>query len=464
MENLADILRRLRATRKGTFEDMSPDRSSDSGSGGGCDKCSGAGWFTVDAPVSDSDFSRVIPCECQRERFERKRSDRLRRYSNLGDLTRFNFETLCADGRPERPQDRETFRAAYEKAREYADRPRGWLVITGAHGSGKTHLAAAIANRCFETGRPAFFVHVPDLLDHLRAGFSTDADGSYDSLYEQVANAPLLVMDGLGTHSSTPWAQEKLQQVMNHRYNAELPTVITTAMSLDEIDPYIRSRLEAPELSTVVSAGFDDSEASLSYGVIDSSLARRMTFESFDVRGNNPTAQQRASLGGAFESAKNFGADPHGWLTLFGETGAGKTHLAVAIAVERIARGQPVWFAFVPELMDYLRHTFRPESTVTYDRAFDEIKNADLLILDDLGREQGSPWAQEKLYQIVVHRHNRRLPTVITSTLDFETHTGPISSRIRDPYVGQLVRVDAPDYRIKDRIARSNSAGARRYD
>ena len=88
---------------------------------------------------------------------------------------------------------------------------------------------------------------------------------------------------------------------------------------------------------------------------------------------------------------------------------------------------------------------------MTYDRVFDEVKNAELLVLDDLGREHSSPWAQEKLYQIIVHRHNGRLPTVITSTLDFAEQTGPISSRVRDPYVGQLVRIDAPDYRIKER-------------
>ena len=148
---------------------------------------------------------------------------------------------------------------------------------------------------------------------------------------------------------------------------------------------------------------------------------------------------------------------------MFGETGVGKTHLAVAIAAHRIDKGHPVSFAFVPELLDYLRYTFTPESRVTYDTVFDQVKNAPLLILDDLGQEQSSPWAEEKLYQIVVHRHNARLPTVITSTLDFADQTGPISSRIRDPYVGVLIRVEAPDYRIRsrDRVERPSSSAAR---
>ena len=452
MENLGDVLKRLGTTRRISKDDLPPDLWEDSGNGSGeCEVCAGRGWFTPDVPAGHPEFGQVVTCHCRRDRLDTERSARLLRYSNLGHLTRFTFDTLSPDGRTDDPEDRRLFRAAHETAIQYAEEPTGWLVITGPHGSGKTHLAAAIANRCIEMGRAVFFVHAPDLLDHLRAGFAPTAETSFSELFEQVTNTPLLVLDGLGTQSSTPWAQEKLQQIINNRYNAQLPTIFTASSDLDDIDPYIRSRLEAQGLSHVVSVKAREAGQVHRQGEIDPQMLRRMTFETFDARGNNPSAAQRASLDGAFQSAKNFAADPHGWLTLFGETGVGKTHLAVAIAVERLKQGHPVFFKFVPELLDYLRYTFTPESRVTYDRVFDEVKNAELLVLDDLGREHSSPWAQEKLYQIIVHRHNGRLPTVITSTLDFAEQTGPISSRVRDPYVGQLVRVDAPDYRIKGR-------------
>jgi len=86
-------------------------------------------------------------------------------------------------------------------------------------------------------------VVVPDLLDHLRAAFSPNSAQSYDRLFEEVRNAPLLILDDLSTQSATPWAREKLYQIINHRYNASLPMVITTASPLDEIDPRIQSRL-----------------------------------------------------------------------------------------------------------------------------------------------------------------------------------------------------------------------------
>jgi DNA replication protein DnaC len=49
----------------------------------------------------------------------------------------------------------------------------------------------------------------------------------------------------------SPWVREKLYQIINHRYNAELPTVITSADALEQMDARIRSRLLDERLVTV---------------------------------------------------------------------------------------------------------------------------------------------------------------------------------------------------------------------
>jgi DNA replication protein DnaC len=87
------------------------------------------------------------------------------------------------------------------------------------------------------------FVVVPDLLDHLRATFNPKSSTSYDRRFEEVRAAPLLIMDDLGTQAATPWVREKLYQLFNHRYNAQLPTVITTADPLEDIDARLRTRM-----------------------------------------------------------------------------------------------------------------------------------------------------------------------------------------------------------------------------
>jgi len=451
MENLGDILKRLADNNNISGDSVGAAAESSEEQPAPCDICGGRGWFTRDVPLGHPEFGEVINCGCQQDKLGREQSDRLLRYSNLESMTRFNFQTLDIHGRSEDRESRQLFEEAHQAADQYAESPRGWLVFHGPHGSGKTHLAAAIGNRLIERGHLAFFVHVPDLLDHLRASFGPASEMSYSDLFEQVRNSPLLILDGLGTHGSTSWAEEKLRQIVNHRYNAELPTVVTVSGEIGEMDPYLLSRLRSPGLSRVIQVKGREPERAKRLGGIEPEMLRRMTFDTFDVRGNSPSAGQRTSLEAAYEFARNYAADPDGWLTMFGETGVGKTHLAVAIASEQIEKGHSVFFFFVPELLDYLRHSFNPDSKLTYDSLFEEVKTAPLLVLDDLGQEHSSPWANEKLYQIIVHRHNARLPTVVTSMVDFTKERGPVGSRVQDHLVGELIRIDSTDYRNRDR-------------
>jgi DNA replication protein DnaC len=152
------------------------------------------------------------------------------------------------------PEQRENLEGAVRLALDFAKSPEGWVVFMGSTGCGKTHLAAAIANYRYQAHQPAMFVVLPELLDHLRSTFSPESKVSYDQLFERVKTAPLLIMDDFGEQSTTPWAREKLYQVMNYRYNARLATVITTRYSLqeilDEIESSISSRLVDPKIST----------------------------------------------------------------------------------------------------------------------------------------------------------------------------------------------------------------------
>ena len=178
------------------------------------------------------------------------------------------------------------FHQAFEAAARFAEDPSGWLVLCGPSGSGKTHLAVATANRCIERGTDHFLHSGADLLDHLRATFSPDSDVSYDDLFEQVRNVPILILDDLGSQSSSPWAQEKLFQVINHRFSRELPTVVTVRGPLQRLDETLRTRVESKQgISSVFHLGQYNSRFARGIGDIPAEMLRRMTFESFNPLG-----------------------------------------------------------------------------------------------------------------------------------------------------------------------------------
>lgn len=393
-----------------------------------------------------------------------KRMKQLQRVSQLGALHACTFDSFIPEGHGLTPDKQRNLRMAYNHALAYAQEPDGWLLLKGGYGCGKTHLAAAIANHRLTLGHPALFISTPDLLDHLRAAYAPTAATSYDERFEQVRNTPLLILDDLGTQTNSEWAQEKLYQIFNHRYNARLPTVITTNEELEAIEIRIRSRMVDPSVVHVVHiaapdfrrAGVAQDQSDLS----TLSLHSDKTFDTFNLRERELPKAQSDNLRRALETAQEFAQQPADWL-VFNSIGYGngKTHLAAAIANYVTHQGESVLFIVVPDLLDHLRSSFNPASGVRYDKRFDEVKTAPLLVLDDLGTESATAWAREKLYQLFNHRYNARLPTVITTATPIDEIDPRLATRMLDGSRCTFFVIEAPSYRggVKPKRGRRRS-------
>lgn len=415
-------------------------------------------------PSGKPDFSQVIACRCTRKEPGKERQARLERYSHLGLLTRLTFANLLPQGRSGDLTNQEKFRQAYDAAKGFAAEPKGWFVLSGPSGCGKTHLAVAIANERLGRGFPVFYITVPDLLDHLRSAYGPGSEMPYDAFFEQVRNAPLLVLDDLGVQTGTPWAKEKLDQLLTHRFNGELPTVMVTIVPLEQLDDRLRTRLTDARLCQVHI--LEEKRPSLPEytGGLGLELLKSMTFDNFDYKRANLPPEQRENLEHVYREALSFAQSPEGWLVLVGVNGCGKTHLAAAVANYQRQAGRPVLFLVVPEFLDHLRSTFSPESRVSYDQLFESAKNAPLLILDDFGEQSTTSWAQEKLYQVINYRYNARLPTIITTTSSLDEMESAVSSRLSDPRLSLVLNIMAPDYRTdlrstQRRISRGGKKG-----
>ena len=415
--------------------------------GSECPVCKGTGFVHPLLPSGKPDFSRVVPCHCTQKELDKERQARLRQYSNLGALTRLTFDSLLPQGRSGNPVNQEQFNHAYQAAKAFAAEPRGWLILVGPSGCGKTHLAAAIANERLSRGYPAFLITTPDLLDHLRSAFSPDSEIPYDEFFDKVRNAPLLILDDLGAQTSTSWAKEKLDQLLTYRFNSELPTVIVPIISFEQLDERLRTRLTTSELCQICAIE-EKQPSSLGYTWgPEFELQKNMTFDNFDWRRVNLLPEQRENLEEAFRTAFDFAKSPDGWLGFQGVTGCGKTHLAAAIVNYRYQAKQPALFVVVSDFLDHLRSTFSPESKISYDQLFERVKAAPLLVLDDFGEQSTTPWAQEKLYQVINYRYNARLPTVITTTCKTDEMESRVGSRLIYQQLSVFFSIAAPDYR-----------------
>lgn len=441
-----------------------------------CPACSGMGFVLSDVPLGHPDFGKAIPCHCKVNERQVRQMSRFQRMSDLNALARFTFKAFTPEPPHLPPYTLESLRLAYKVALKFAEQPRGWLLFSGGYGCGKTHLAAAITNQRLDQGQAAIFVVVPDLLDHLRMTYGPDSEVRYDELFNEVRNTSLLVLDDLGVQNATPWVQEKLFQILNHRYNSRLPTVLTTNQRLEDLDQRLCSRLRDMDLvkrlhitAPDYRLGNNPSKGNLS----TLALHEHQRFETFDVRRRNASAEVQSTLRRVKEAATAYAHDPYGWFVLRGPNGVGKTHLAAAISNEFatvllntsldevgkthlaavISNAQTkfdvmfdVMFVVVPDFLDYLRAAFNPQSPVPYDRRFDELKNSRLLVLDDLGTESATPWAKEKLFQLLNYRYNAVLPTIITTSATDEKIDPWLRTRMADT-ICQVWTIKAGSYR-----------------
>lgn len=377
---------------------------------------------------------------------------RLFSISRLDDLKDLTFETFKPRGRKGLGEKQvQSLEWAFNHSRQYAASLKGWLLLQGGYGSGKTHLSAAIANFAVQMGVPTLFLTVPDLLDMLRFAYDS-AETSFEARFEEIRNAQLLIMDDFGTENATAWAQEKLFQIINYRYINKLPLVITTNLGLDEIEARIRSRLLDPELVTFVKILAPDYRrpvADTGHPELSSlDMLSNRTFANFlDRTDEGLKPDEIKSLEKALKEAHAFTRKPNGWLVLTGPFGSGKTHLAAAIANHFAELGDPPLFIMVPDLLDHLRAAFSPNSSISYDRRFDEVRLAPLLVLDDMGSQSATPWAREKLYQLLNYRYNRELPTIITvADVMLKEVDERIRTRMRDERICRFVAITAPAF------------------
>jgi len=152
-----------------------------------------------------------------------------------------------------------------------------------------------------------------------------------------------------------------------------------------------------------------------------------------DPREQNQLVQARAiALGYVEQFLKEGGTFSDSGLLFIGPPGVGKTHLAVGVLKELIQRyGVHGRFAEFSSLLHQIQATFDPSSSESKHEVLDPLTEADVLVLDELGSQQATPWVRDILYLIINQRYLRRLPTIFTTNYLLAAPNDPAAIRSR---------------------------------
>lgn len=198
------------------------------------------------------------PCDCpealaqlEREKAARAEMEKIQKCMHVANLrsqsgmsARFNRRTFATFQPTEENQKALRVCKAYadtfrDKLPENNPEPgRNGLFITGPMGTGKTHLVAAIANQLLEDGTAVVCMTMIDLLDRIKRAFdkSHNFGESESHILRAYTEAPLLIIDDMGKEPATEWAVSKIYKIINARYEAYMPTIITTNYTDSELE------------------------------------------------------------------------------------------------------------------------------------------------------------------------------------------------------------------------------------
>lgn len=169
----------------------------------------------------------------------------------------------------------------------------------------------------------------------------------------------------------------------------------------------------------------------------------------------------RSALSEVMAYVREFPVDKPQGLLLVGDTGSGKTHLAVGVLKAIIDKGFEGTFFDYQNLLDRIRSGYDRSSGASDREAYQAALDAEVLLLDDLGAHRVTDWVEDTVTAIITHRCNQRKPLIATANLDVVPGTSEMHKKTLGESIGaraqsrlqemcRIVRLwGVPDYRAR---------------
>ena len=213
---------------------------------GVCPLCHGRGWMFID-------YNTVKECECGL--IEKQRQESKLKFASIPEtykdvkLKDFTLKYYSQEQKTDAKTIIEVVKFWLENKDKMTENGKGLYFWSETKGSGKTMLAAAIANELITTHKEFVkFATSLDILDEIRASYNHRFDDEYEDeskLLKDLTTVKYLVIDDFGTEKVTDWVGEKFYQIVNKRYINKKVTFFTSNYDLMklEYDSRIQNRI-----------------------------------------------------------------------------------------------------------------------------------------------------------------------------------------------------------------------------
>jgi DNA replication protein DnaC len=197
-----------------------------------CPTCKGAGWLRYDREPGHPQFGQLAECACglvanRRASIYRAASRIPAEYAEL-DLATYPDKRIAGD-----------------VADWWYEPQSPWLILAGDLGVGKTGLEIGLVKKALAAGRSSLYRPFVELLSDIRATYRTRDASEPDEadLVGACKAVDVLALDDVGAERVTGWAQERLFEILNHRYNERRRTILTTNLGPGELEEHVGDRI-----------------------------------------------------------------------------------------------------------------------------------------------------------------------------------------------------------------------------